>query len=29
VSEPLLSNKDAGLPFLDDIAAERLPEMRA
>lgn len=29
VSEPLLSDKDAGLPFLDDIAAERLPEMRA
>jgi dTDP-4-dehydrorhamnose 3,5-epimerase len=29
VSEPLLSDKDAALPFLDDIAAERLPEMRA
>lgn len=29
VSEPLLSDKDAGLPFLDDIAAERLPEVRA
>ena len=26
VSEPLLSDKDAALPFLDDIAAERLPE---
>ena len=26
VSEPLLSDKDAVLPFLDDIAAERLPE---
>jgi dTDP-4-dehydrorhamnose 3,5-epimerase len=29
VSEPLLSGKDAALPFLDDIAAERLPEFRA
>ena len=29
VSEPLLSGKDAGLPFLDEIPAERLPEMRA
>ena len=29
VSEPLLSDKDAGLPFLDDIAAQRLPEMKA
>ncbi|MEO8161281.1 MAG: dTDP-4-dehydrorhamnose 3,5-epimerase [Arenimonas sp.] len=29
VSEPLLSGKDAGLPFLDEIAAERLPEVRA
>ena len=29
VSEPLLSDKDAGLPFLDEIAAGRLPEMRA
>jgi dTDP-4-dehydrorhamnose 3,5-epimerase len=28
VSAPLLSDKDAGLPFLDDIAAERLPEVR-
>ena len=27
VSEPLLSGKDAGLPFLDEIPAERLPEM--
>ena len=27
VSEPLLSNKDAALPFLDEIAAARLPEM--
>ncbi len=27
VSAPLLSDKDAGLPFLADIAAERLPEM--
>lgn len=26
VSEPLLSDKDARLPFLDDIADERLPE---
>ncbi|MFA6987174.1 MAG: dTDP-4-dehydrorhamnose 3,5-epimerase [Arenimonas sp.] len=26
VSEPLLSDKDAALPFLDDIAAQRLPE---
>jgi len=29
VSEPLLSNKDAGLPFLDEIAVDRLPEMKA
>jgi dTDP-4-dehydrorhamnose 3,5-epimerase len=29
VSAPLLSDKDAGLPFLDEIAAERLPEVRA
>jgi dTDP-4-dehydrorhamnose 3,5-epimerase len=29
VSEPLLSDKDAGLPFLDEIPAERLPEVRA
>ena len=29
VSAPLLSDKDAGLPFLDEIAAGRLPEMRA
>jgi dTDP-4-dehydrorhamnose 3,5-epimerase len=29
VSEPLLSDKDAGLPFLQDIAAERLPEVKA
>jgi dTDP-4-dehydrorhamnose 3,5-epimerase len=29
VSTPLLSDKDAGLPFLPDIAAERLPEVRA
>ena len=29
VSAPLLSGKDAGLPFLDEIAAERLPEVRA
>ena len=26
VSEPLLSDKDARLPFLDDIAQDRLPE---
>ncbi|OGT60488.1 MAG: dTDP-4-dehydrorhamnose 3,5-epimerase [Gammaproteobacteria bacterium RIFCSPHIGHO2_12_FULL_63_22] len=26
VSEPLLSDKDARLPYLDDIAEERLPE---
>lgn len=26
VSEPLLSDKDAALPFLDDIATARLPE---
>ena len=29
VSDPLLSGKDAALPFLDEIAAERLPEMRS
>ena len=29
VSEPLLSDKDAGLPFLDEIPAERLPEVAA
>ena len=27
VGEPLVSEKDAALPFLDEIAAERLPEM--
>lgn len=29
VSEPLLSDKDGRLPFLDDIAQERLPEFSA
>ena len=29
VSEPLLSDKDAGLPFLDEIPAEKLPEVAA
>ena len=29
VSAPLLSDKDAVLPYLDDIAELRLPEMRA
>jgi dTDP-4-dehydrorhamnose 3,5-epimerase len=29
VSEPLLSDKDAALPFLDEIAVEKLPEMKA
>lgn len=29
VSEPLLSDKDAGLPFLDEIAAQKLPEVQA
>jgi dTDP-4-dehydrorhamnose 3,5-epimerase len=29
VAEPLLSDKDAALPFLDEIAAERLPEVVA
>lgn len=29
VSEPLLSEKDAVLPWLDDIAAERLPEFNS
>ena len=29
VSEPLLSDKDAGLPFLEDVPTERLPEMKA
>jgi len=29
VSEPLLSDKDARLPFLDEVAQERLPEFTA
>ena len=29
VSAPLLSGKDAGLPFLDEITAQRLPEVSA
>ena len=29
VSEPLLSDKDARLPFLEDVAQERLPEFMA
>ena len=29
VSEPLLSDKDAALPFLDEIDQGRLPEMKA
>jgi len=29
VSEPLLSDKDAALPFLDEIAVDKLPEMKA